>query len=33
LVVYFVMVCWLMNVARTPGPAGSPTVPLEALPA
>jgi 4-carboxymuconolactone decarboxylase len=33
LVGYFVMVCWVMNVARTPGPAGSPTVPLEALPA
>lgn len=30
---YFVMVCWIMNVARTPGPAGSRVVPLEALPA
>ncbi len=33
LVGYFVMVCWIMNVARTPGPAGSPTVPLAAFPA
>ena len=30
---YFVMVCWIMNVAHTPGPAGSATVPLGAFPA
>jgi 4-carboxymuconolactone decarboxylase len=30
---YFTMVCWVMNVARTPGPADSPTVPLAAFPA
>lgn len=29
---YFVMVCWVMNVARTPGPAGSGTPPLTAFP-
>ena len=33
LVGYFVMVCWIMNVARTPGPAGSSAVALEAFPA
>lgn len=33
LVGYFMMVCWIMNVARTPGPAGSGAVPLEAFPA
>lgn len=32
LVGYFVMVCWIMNVARTPGPAGSRVIPLQALP-
>jgi 4-carboxymuconolactone decarboxylase len=32
LVGYFVMVCWIMNVARTPGPAGSQVSPLEAFP-
>ena len=32
LVGYFVMVCWIMNVARTPGPTGSSTMPLEAFP-
>ena len=30
---YFAMVCWVMNVARTPGVAGSPAAPLEAFPA
>lgn len=30
---YFAMVCWVMNVARTPGPAGSSVAPLQALPA
>jgi 4-carboxymuconolactone decarboxylase len=29
---YFVMVCWIMNVARTPGPAGSQTPALAAFP-
>jgi 4-carboxymuconolactone decarboxylase len=29
---YFVMVSWIMNVARTPGPAGSATPPLTGLP-
>lgn len=29
---YFVMVCWVMNVARTPGPAGSGTPALAAFP-
>lgn len=29
---YFAMVCWIMNVARTPGPAGSTTPALTALP-
>jgi len=29
---YFVMVCWVMNVARTPGPAGSSTPGLTAFP-
>ena len=29
---YFVMVCWVMNVARTPGPAGSGTRGLSAFP-
>jgi 4-carboxymuconolactone decarboxylase len=33
LVGYFTMVCWLMNVARTPGPAGSGERPLSAWPA
>ena len=33
LVGYFVMVCWIMNVARTPGPAGSHVIPLDAFPA
>lgn len=33
LVGYFVMVCWIMNVARTPGPAGSDVPPLLAYPA
>lgn len=33
LVGYFVMVCWVMNVARTPGPAGSGTTPLAPFPA
>lgn len=32
LVGYFAMVCWLVNVARTPGPAGSATAPLAAFP-
>ena len=32
LVGYFVMVCWLMNVARTPGPEGARTAPLTAFP-
>lgn len=32
LVGYFVMVCWIMNVARTPAPAGTMTPPLSALP-
>jgi 4-carboxymuconolactone decarboxylase len=29
---YFVLVCWIMNVARTPGPAGSQTPALAAFP-
>lgn len=29
---YFAMVCWIMNVARTPGPKGSTTPRLEGLP-
>jgi 4-carboxymuconolactone decarboxylase len=33
LVGYFAMVCWVMNVARTPGPAGSQTAPLPGFPA
>ena len=33
LVGYFVMVCWVMNVARTPGPIGSRSASLSALPA
>ena len=33
LVGYFNMVCWIMNVARTPGPAGSSELPLPAAPA
>jgi 4-carboxymuconolactone decarboxylase len=33
LVGYFVMVSWLMNVARTPGPAGAGGPPLAAFPA
>jgi 4-carboxymuconolactone decarboxylase len=33
LVGYFVMVCWVMNVARTPGPTGSHATPLSAFPA
>jgi len=32
LVGYFTMVCWVMNVARTPGPAGSSTPELTAFP-
>jgi 4-carboxymuconolactone decarboxylase len=32
LVGYFVMVCWVMNVARTPGPNGSPTPGLTPFP-
>ena len=32
LVGYFAMVCWVMNVARTPGPAGSAVPPLRAFP-
>lgn len=32
LIGYFKMVCWVMNVARTPGPAGSRTPPLSGLP-
>jgi 4-carboxymuconolactone decarboxylase len=32
LVGYFAMVCWIMNVARTPGPAGSTTPGLSAFP-
>lgn len=32
LVGYFVMVCWVMNVARTPGPSGSKTPGLTAFP-
>lgn len=32
LVGYFVMVCWIMNVARTPGPNGSTTPGLRAFP-
>jgi 4-carboxymuconolactone decarboxylase len=33
LVGYFTMVCWVMNVARTPGPAGSQADGLTAFPA
>jgi 4-carboxymuconolactone decarboxylase len=33
LVGYFAMVCWIMNVGRTPGPAGSATPALRAWPA
>jgi 4-carboxymuconolactone decarboxylase len=33
LIGYFTMVCWVMNVARTPGPAGSEVTPLTAFPA
>jgi 4-carboxymuconolactone decarboxylase len=33
LVGYFTMVCWVMNVARTPGPAGSQASGLTAFPA
>jgi 4-carboxymuconolactone decarboxylase len=32
LIGYFTMVCWVMNVARTPGPAGSGAVGLTGLP-
>ncbi|MET0859056.1 MAG: carboxymuconolactone decarboxylase family protein [Telluria sp.] len=32
LVGYFVMVCWIMNVARTPGPSGSSTPGLTPFP-
>jgi 4-carboxymuconolactone decarboxylase len=32
LVGYFTMVCWIMNVARTPGPAASGEPPLSAWP-
>lgn len=30
---YFAMVCWIMNVARTPGPSGSNTPGLKSFPA
>lgn len=33
LVGYFVMVCWIMNVARTPGPSGAKTPGLTSFPA
>ena len=33
LVGYFALVCWVMNVARTPGPAGTSASPLQAFPA
>lgn len=33
LVGYFAMVCWIMNVARTPGPSGSKTPALASFPA
>ena len=33
LVGYFAMVCWIMNVARTPGPKGSQVPGLAAFPA
>lgn len=33
LIGYFAMICWVMNVARTPGPAGSSTPGMQALPA
>lgn len=33
LIGYFAMVCWIMNVARTPGPRGSKTASLTAFPA
>jgi len=33
LVGYFLMVCWIMNVARTPGPSGSMMPKLRAFPA
>ena len=29
---YFVMVCWIMNVARTPGPAAAKALPLAGFP-
>lgn len=29
---YFVMLCWIMNVARTPGPSGAKTAALSAFP-
>ncbi len=32
LIGYFVMVCWIMNVARTPGPSGAATPGLTGLP-
>jgi 4-carboxymuconolactone decarboxylase len=32
LVGYFTMICWVMNVARTPGPAGSPAPGLAGFP-
>jgi 4-carboxymuconolactone decarboxylase len=32
LIGYFTMVCWVMNVARTPGPAGSAAPGLTAFP-
>jgi 4-carboxymuconolactone decarboxylase len=32
LIGYFTMVCWVMNVARTPGPAGSAAPGLAAFP-
>jgi 4-carboxymuconolactone decarboxylase len=33
LIGYFTMVCWIMNVARTPGPAGATAAALPAFPA
>jgi 4-carboxymuconolactone decarboxylase len=32
LIGYFSMVCWIMNVARTPGPEGPGATPLTAFP-
>lgn len=33
LVGYFTMACWVMNVAKTPGPLGSQVTQLEGFPA